>query len=102
MLDGRNFFDKPVKNDLKTQDNIRKIATGQGDNYITGCLLDSPYFKKYCKLIATDLSKQQKLDSDPKAIQQISFNEIQIEQKVQLCCFLLLKKQKKQFQKFQR
>ena len=85
MLDGRSFFDKPVKNDLKTYQNIRKIATGQGDDHTTECLLDSPYFRKYRKLIATDLSKQQKLDSDPKAIQQINFNEIQIEQKVQLC-----------------
>ena len=41
---------------------------GQGDDYTTGCSLDYPYFKKYCKLIALDLSKQQKLDADPKAI----------------------------------
>ena len=72
MIDGRNLFDKPLKNYLKTY-NIRKIATGQGDNYTTGCLLDYPYFKKYYKLIAIDLSKQQKLDADPKAIQQINF-----------------------------
>ena len=73
MIDGRNFFDQPIKNDLKTYDNIRKIATGQGDDYTTGCLLDYPYFKKYYKLIAIDLSKQQKLDADPKVIQQINF-----------------------------
>ena len=75
MIDGRNFFDQPIKNDLKTYDNIRKIATGQGDDCTTGCLLDYLYFKKYCKLIAIDLSKQQKLDADPKAIQQINFTE---------------------------
>ena len=46
MIDGRNFFDHPVKNDLKTCDSIRKIATGQGDAYTTGCLLDYLYFKK--------------------------------------------------------
>ena len=73
MIDGRNFFDQPIKNDLKTYDNIRKIATGQGDDYTTGCLLDYPYFEKYYKLIAIDLSKQQQLDPDPKAIQQINF-----------------------------
>ena len=73
MIDGRNLFDQPIKNDLKTYDNIRKIATGQGDDYTTGCLLDYPYFKKYYKLIAIDLSKQQKLDADPKVIQQINF-----------------------------
>ena len=57
LIDGRNFFDQPIKNDLKTYDNIRNIATGQGDNYTRGCLLDYPYFKKYYKLIAIDLSK---------------------------------------------
>ena len=46
MIHGINFFDQPIKNDLKTYDNIRKIATGQGDNYTTGRLLDYPYFKK--------------------------------------------------------
>ena len=54
---------------MKTYDNIRKIATGQGDDYTTGCLLDYPCFKKYYKLIAINLRKQQKLD----AIQQINF-----------------------------
>ena len=46
MINGRNFLDLPIKNDLKTYDNIRKIATGQGDDYTTGCLLDYHYFKK--------------------------------------------------------
>ena len=73
MIDGRNFFDQPIKNDLKTYDNIRKIAAGQGDDYTTGCSLDYPYFQKYFKLISIYLSKQQKLDADPKAIQQINF-----------------------------
>ena len=73
MIDGRNFFDQPMKNDSKIYDNITKIAIGQGDDHTTGCLLDYPYFKKYYKLIAIDLSKQQKLDADPKAIQQINF-----------------------------
>ena len=64
MIDERNFFDQLIKNDLKTHDNIRKIATGQGNDYTTGCLLDYPYFKKYYKLIAIDLSKQQKLTTN--------------------------------------
>ena len=49
------------------------METGQDDDYTTGCLLDYPFFKNYCKLIAIDLSKQQKLDADPKAMQQINF-----------------------------
>ena len=73
MIDGKNFFDQPIKNNKVTYENIRKIATGQGDNYTTGCLLDYIYFKNYCKMIAVNLSKQQALDADPKAIQQIRF-----------------------------
>ena len=73
VIDGRNFFNEPLKNDLKTYDNVRTIATGQGDGYTTGRLLDYLYLKKCHKLIAIDLRKQQKLDADPKAIQQIHF-----------------------------
>ena len=73
MIDGENFFDQPVKNDKATYENIRKIATGQGDDYTTGCLLDYSYFKNHYKMIAIDLSKQQALDADPRAIQQINF-----------------------------
>ena len=46
MIDGQNFFDQPVKTDLITYDNIRKIATGQGDNYTIGCLLNYRHFKQ--------------------------------------------------------
>ena len=44
MIDRKNFFDEPINNDIKTYENIRKIATGQGDDYTTGCLLDYSYF----------------------------------------------------------
>ena len=67
MIDGKNFFDQPVKDNKVTHENIRKIATGQGDDYTTGCLLDYPYFKDSYKIIAVDLSKQQR------ANQQINF-----------------------------
>ena len=40
MFDGRNVFDQPIKNDIRTYENIRKIATGQGDDYTTASLLD--------------------------------------------------------------
>ena len=49
MIDGKNVIDQPVKNDLKTYENIqkkRKNATGQGNDYKTGCLLDYNYLKK--------------------------------------------------------
>ena len=73
MIDGRNFFDQPINSMNKTYENIRKIATGKGDDYTTGCLLDYSYFKNHYKMIAIDLSKQQALDADPRAIQQINF-----------------------------
>ena len=72
MIDERNFFDEPARNDLRTYDSIRKIVTGPGDDFTTGCSLDYLYFKEYYKLIAIDLSKQQKLDTDPKTIQKVS------------------------------
>ena len=73
VIDERNFFDQPVENNLITYDNIRKIATSQGDDYTTGCLLDYNYFNNYYKMLAIDLSKQQALDADAKAIHQINF-----------------------------
>ena len=45
MIDGKFYFDQLLKNDSTTYDIIQKIATGQGDDYSTGCLLDYPYFK---------------------------------------------------------
>ena len=69
----KKSFDQPVKNDKATYENIRKIYTGQGNDYTTGCLLYYTYFKIYYNIIVIDLSKQQALDADPKAIQQINF-----------------------------
>ena len=59
----------------KTYENIRKITTGKGDDYTTGCLLDYPYFKENYKMIVIDLSRQNEIDADPRAIQQINFTE---------------------------
>ena len=71
MINGENFFDQPEKNNKVTYENIRKIAAGQEDDYTTGCLLDYSYFADTYKMIAVDLSKQQALDADPRAIQQM-------------------------------
>ena len=57
MIDGINFFDQPIKDNKVTYENIRKIATGQGDDHTKGCLLDYPYFKDSYKMIAVELSK---------------------------------------------
>ena len=45
MIDGKNVFDQPVKNNLRAYENIRKIATGQGDDYTPVYLLDYSHFK---------------------------------------------------------
>ena len=58
MIDGKNVFDQPINSMTKTYKYIRKISTGQGDDYTTGCLLDYIYFKNHYKMIAVDLSKQ--------------------------------------------
>ena len=73
VINGENFFDQPIKNKKITYDNIRNIATGYGDDYTTGCLLDYPYSIETYKMIAVDLSKQKALYFDLKGIQQINF-----------------------------
>ena len=73
MTNGENFFDQPIKNNNVTYEDIGKIATGHGDDCTTGCLLDYPYFQDSYKMIAVDLIKQQALDADPRANQQINF-----------------------------
>ena len=66
MINGENVFDQPIKSNKVTYENIRKIETGQGDDYTIACLLDYPYFKDSYKMITVALSKQQALDADPK------------------------------------
>ena len=73
MINGRNFFDQPIDSMDKTYENIRKIATVQGHDYTTRCLLNYSYFKDHYKMIAIDLTKQQALDADSRAIQQMNF-----------------------------
>ena len=65
MIEVKFFFDEPINEDIKKYENIRKIATGQEDDYRTGCLLDYPCFKENHKMIGIELSKQQALDADP-------------------------------------
>ena len=72
----KNFFDQPAKSDMRTYDNIRKIATGQEDDYTTGCLLDYNYFNEHYKMIAIDLSKQQDLMQIQKQYNKLILQEI--------------------------
>ena len=70
MIDEQNFFDQLIKNNLRTY-NIRNIAIGQGDDYTTSCLLD--------------LSKHQVLNADLRAIQQINFTEVNVNNNTTMC-----------------
>ena len=72
-IDGRNFYGQPINDLIKQYDEVKKVSTGQCDEYTTGCSLDFAYFKKKYRLIAADLSKQKALDADSRAIQQIIF-----------------------------
>ena len=46
MIYRQSLFDKPVKDDLRTYDNIQKIAVGQGGDYTTGCFARLYFFQK--------------------------------------------------------
>ena len=58
---------------MKVYDNIQKTATGQENDHTFGYLLAYNYFKEYYDMIVIDLGKQQALDADPEAMQQINF-----------------------------
>ena len=73
IIDGRNVYDNPIESDIEKYRELKKVMIGKGEDYTTGSLLDSNYFKKHYKLVAVDLSKQKELDADPRAIQQIEF-----------------------------
>ena len=85
-IDGRNFCDQPIHDSIKKYDEVRKTATGQGDDYTKVCLLD---FDKNYKLIAADLNKQKSLHVDPRTIQQIEFSGT-VETKSRIYCILVL------------
>ena len=63
----KTFMTKQLSH-RKWYEEIRKLATGQGEDYTTGCLLDYDYIKNHYKLVTVDLSRQKELDADPKAI----------------------------------
>ena len=73
-IDGRNFYDQPINDAINQYDEVRKVSTGQGDDYTTGSLLNFAYFEKKSRLMAADLIKQKALDADSRAIQQMTFS----------------------------
>ena len=71
IIDKLAFFDLPIKNEEEVYEKIIDIS--RNNEYTTDNLLDYDYFKKYYKLIAIDLSKQQVLQENEDLIQQINF-----------------------------
>ena len=70
IVNGNNFYDHPNDYDIKWHEK-RKLTSGQGENYTTGCLLDYEYIKNHYRLIAVPRSRQEELDAAPKAVQLI-------------------------------
>ena len=96
-IDGRNFYDQPINDSIKQYEEVRKVSTGQGHDYTTGCSLHYAYFKNDFRLIAVDLSKQKVLDADSRAIQQIIFTD-QVEEEASV--FYVLEKSKETILQF--
>ena len=87
------------KNDKITNENNRNITTDQGDDYKTGFLLDYAYFRDNYKMVVIDLCKEQALDADPSAIQQINFTA-KLDRNVNTRIFLILGEAKETFLDF--
>ena len=73
IINGKNFFHQLIDSDLKQDEEIRNLTTGQGEDYTTRCLLDYDYIKNLYRLIPVGLIRQIELDADLKTIQQIEF-----------------------------
>ena len=65
IINGKNFYDEPISCDIKRYEEIRRLASGQGGSYTTGCILGYDYINNQYSLV--------KLDADLKAIQHIEF-----------------------------
>ena len=71
ITNAKNVYDQAIDSDIKRYKEIRKLTTGQGEDFTTGCLLDYDYIKNRHILLAVDLSIQKELDTDRKVTQQI-------------------------------
>ena len=73
IINGKNFYDQPTDSDIKQYQHIKKLLTGQDEDYTTRCLLDYESDKNHYTLKAVNLSRQVELDYTLKAIWQIEF-----------------------------
>ena len=86
-INGRNFYDQSINDEVKQYDKIREIAIGKRNDYTTGCLIGFKFFKNCYRLICCDLLRQKELNADPRVIQQIEFYG-KLETHSQLCTVL--------------
>ena len=94
IIDKLAFFDFPIKTKEEAYEKIIDIS--RNNEYTTGNLLDYDYFKKYYKLIAIDLSKQQVLQENEDLIQQINF----IGRLTEAAVFIIIEKKEKTILEF--
>ena len=83
MIRSRIFFNQLVKNDITTRDNIRKIATGQEDDFFAYLI---SIIQRKIRVTAIDLNKQQTHDADPKVIKQIKKISSLLKQSRKISC----------------
>ena len=76
LIGAINFYEQPINDLIKQYDEVRKVSTGQSDDYSTEYLLDYVYFKDNYRLIAADLSKQKNLPANPRVSQQTVFQGV--------------------------
>ena len=94
IIDKLAFFDLPIKTEEEAYEKIIDIS--KNNEYTTGNLLDYDYFKKYYKLIATDLSKQHVLQENEDLIQQINFiGRLDINADANANIFIIIEKKRK-------
>ena len=73
IINGKKNYGLPIDSDIKRYEENRKLTTGQGEDYTTGCSLDYEYTKNHYRLTVVDSSRQKELDAYRKAIKQIEF-----------------------------
>ena len=94
LIDGRNFYDQPISDEVTKYNELIKLTTGKGEDYTTGCLLNYQYYKDHYLITTCDLSKQKELEGDPRSIEQIETVFI-VNSNAQILA--ILENQKKQF-----
>ena len=76
IINERSFYDQPITPDIKRYEEIRRLTTGQGEDYTARCFLYYEYIKHQYRLTAVDLCRQKESDADSKAVQILEFEQL--------------------------